>query len=147
MQERSRTNQLLKVDLAVLHKRATSMNDGNRSAVVTFVAGTRYHHLCRNFLLHLKRADVINYVLVALDALSVQWLREQNEPVVDATPIISGTPKVGSDRFGSDVFFVINGARYRTLLTMLASGISLFVLDLDVVVISDPSSGFSAIHI
>ena len=61
------TNQLL-VDLAVLHKRAASMNDGNRSAVVTFVAGTRYHHLCRNFL-HLKRADVINYVLVALDAL------------------------------------------------------------------------------
>lgn len=133
-----RIPQSVNLDLSLLHERSTSLSDGSRCTIVTFVAGTRYRHLCRNHVLHLKRAHVMHYVMVALDALSLKWLREAREPTIDSTHVIRNIPESGSDRFGSFAFFAINGARYRTLLAMLSSGISLFVLDLDAVVLSDP---------
>ena len=126
------------LDLRLVEERAKVTAQGDRLIIVTFVAGTRYRQLCRNHILHLKRAQVANYILAALDASSLQWLRNEHEPVLDATQLVSGIPMSGSDRFGSPAFFAINGARYLALLAMLSSGISLFVLDLDVVVLSDP---------
>ena len=106
--------------------------------LVAFVAGERYHELCRNHVLHMRRAGVHNYVLVALDAPSLRWLQSEREPAVDATHLVEGIPEGGADQFGTASFFAINGARYRALLTMLQAGVSVFVLDLDVAVLHNP---------
>ena len=67
------------------------------------------------------------------------WLRSKAVPVVDATRIVGENISTdGADTFGSSTFFAINGARYRALIEMLRTGVSVFVLDLDVVVIQDP---------
>ena len=125
------------LELGPLRERAASLG-GQKVAVVTFVAGSRYRSLCRNHVMHLRRAGVSNYVLVALDTLSVQWLRGEQEPVIDASHLVRGIPEGGADRFGTSAFFAINGGRYRALIAMLQSGVSLFVLDLDAVVLSNP---------
>jgi hypothetical protein len=127
-----------RLDLSPLLKRAAVVGR-ERIALVTFVAGRRYRSLCLNHIRHLRRAGISNYVLVALDAFSLRRLQADAEPVLDATQLVNGIPEAGADRFGSRAFFAINGARYRALLAMLQAGISLFQLDLDVVVLRDPS--------
>ena len=125
------------LNLGPLRERAALIG-GVHVALVTFIAGQRYLAMCHNHVLHLRSAGVSNYVLVALDSTSLRSLRAEREPVVDATQLISGIPEGGADRFGSSAFFAVNGARYRGLLAMLKTGISLFVLDLDVIVLRDP---------
>lgn len=126
------------LNLAPLRERAIQLGD-TRVAVVTFIAGRKYEALCRNHVLHLRRAAVSNYVLVALDTASLQWLQTEREPVIDAAQLVRGIPEEGADRFGSAGFFAINGARYRALIGMLREGISLLVLDLDVIILQDPT--------
>lgn len=109
----------------------------DRTAVVAFVAGVQYAPLCANFVAHAQRAAVRRLVLVALDSPSLAMARESGLPAVDATRLVS-LPDGGSDAFGSAAFFAINGARYLALLQMLRAGFSLFVLDLDVVLLRDP---------
>ena len=122
------------LDLAPLAARAGP----SRTALVAFVAGTRYDDLCTNFVAHLRRAGVRRYALVALDNESaVRQLVAAGEPVVDASRLVT-LQAGGSDEFGSANFFAVNGARYRALLAMLREGFSLFVTDLDVVVLRDP---------
>ena len=83
-------------------------------------------------------AGVRRYALVALDNESaVRQLVAAGEPVVDASRLVT-LQAGGSDEFGSANFFAVNGARYRALLAMLREGFSLFVTDLDVVVLRDP---------
>ena len=122
------SDEALLLDLGPLYERALPLA-GARVAMVTFVAGRRYLALCRNHVQHLRRAGVTNYVLVVLDAASLQWARAEAEPTVDATRLVNGLPADGADKFGSSAFFAVNGARYRALLAMLQAGISLFVLD------------------
>ena len=121
------------LNLEPLRRRA----GGEKLALVAFVAGTRYRDLLRNFLLHLHRAAVHNYALVSLDTASTKHLEQAGEPVVDASALVQVSVD-GSDEFGSAAFFAVNGARYGALLRMLEAGYSLFVLDLDVVVLRDP---------
>lgn len=125
------------LDLSLLRERASKIGAW-RAVMITFVAGVRYRDLCLNHLNHLHRAQVRNHVLVALDVSSLQWLQGSGEPVVDATQLVTGIPIGGSDAFGSAAFFAINGARYRAMLAMLEEGLSVFVLDLDVVVRRNP---------
>jgi len=126
------------LDLTPLHERAVRRN-GLSVSLVAFIAGSRYRALSQNHVAHLRRARIVHYVLVALDRASLDWLRENDEPVLDATRLVEqAIPAAGADRFGSAAFFGINGARYRALVTILNAGVSLLVLDLDVVVLQDP---------
>ena len=126
------------LDMTVLQQRAAVFKDGTRGVMVTFAAGRRYRALCENHILHLRRAQVQHYALVALDAPSFSWLSAAGEHVVDASKLIGSLPDDGSDAFGSNAFFAINGARYRALLQILEARLSVFVLDLDVVILRDP---------
>ena len=125
------------LNLAPLKHRAMRLGK-LRVALTAFVAGTKYRHLCENHISHLHRVGIDHYVLVALDPSTLQWLNAANQPVIDATHLIEGVSEGGADEFGTSEFFAINGARYRALVTILRAGFSLFVLDLDVVILRDP---------
>eukprot|EP00966_Prymnesium_polylepis_P036167 838989-Prymnesium_polylepis.1 len=126
----STTNAL---DLTPLHRQAGV----GRTVVAAFVAGTRYRAMCLNYASHVRRAGIQHHILIALDSSTAGWLRDERMPVLDASRLVS-LPEGGSDQFGSAAFFAINGARYRVLQAVLEAGISMFVLDLDVIVLKDP---------
>lgn len=121
------------LDLAPL-RRASSPG---RSTVVAFVAGGGYADLCRNFVQHAEVAGIQYLLLVALDRTSLRALDREGREILDATHLVA-LPEGASDTFGSAAFFAANGARYRVLLEMLRAGYHPFVLDLDVVLLSDP---------
>ena len=108
-----------------------------RTVIAAFVAGALYQPMCRNYLAHMRQAGVQRHILIALDGVTAQWLLSEGASVMDASQVVK-LPQGGSDEFGSAAFFAINGARYRVLQAVLEAGISIFVLDLDVVVLRDP---------
>ena len=122
------------LDLTALVDQAGS----GRTVVAAFVAGEIYHEMCRNYAFHVRQAGLRHHILIALDSATTRWLREEERaPILDASGLVK-LPEGGSDQFGSAAFFAINGARYRVLQAVLEVGISMFVLDLDVVLLRDP---------
>ena len=100
--------------------------------MLTFVT-TTYDALCGNFVLHLRRLRLSNYLLVTFDASQQERLLRRGEEsyLHELKQLKSG----GSDDFASKDFFLINSARYSVLVSLLRGdddgGLDVFALDLD----------------
>ena len=100
--------------------------------MLTFVT-TTYDALCGNFVLHLRRLRLSNYLLVTFDASQQERLQRRGEEsyLHELKQLKSG----GSDDFASKDFFLINSARYSVLVSLLRGdddgGLDVFALDLD----------------
>ena len=114
---------------------ARSLADEHGRIILTF-ATALYDPLCRNFVGHLRRLDVRNYLLATFTAAYHRTLVARGERAY--LHELPGLTSDGSDVFASRDFFLINSARYTVLTMLLRAGLHVFSVDLDVVLLQDP---------
>jgi hypothetical protein len=114
---------------------ARTLSDSEDRLILTFVTKL-YDPLCRNFVAHLRRIRLRNYLLTTFTASYHRELEARGEqPYLHELPSLTSD---GSDVFASHDFFLINSARYSVLTMLLRAGIHVFSLDLDVVLLRNP---------
>ncbi len=114
---------------------AHGVSDSHGQLILTFATAV-YDPLCKNFVAHLRRLHLKNYLLITFNASYHRTLTGRGEePYLHVLKALSSE---GSDVFASKDFFMINAARYTVLVRLLRGGLNVFAMDLDVVLLHNP---------
>ena len=121
---------------AELMRLARAAADSEGRLILTF-ATALYDRLCRNFVAHVRRLRLTHYMITTFTADYHRTLSQRGErPYLHPLSMLRSPD--GSDAFASNDFFRINAARYTVLGSLLRSGVHVFSVDLDVVLLADP---------
>lgn len=101
------------------------------NAVMIAEVNSGYHAMMTNWLLHVKKAGIKNYLLVALDRFEFQALQKAGEPVVSSDILF----KYASRNLG---YNEIVKNKWAIVDSVLNTGVNVLLTDIDVIWFQDP---------
>lgn len=104
------------------------------NAIMIAEVNAGYQPMLKNWLIHVKKAGIKNYLLVALDPDEFRELQETGEPVVSSDTLI----KDASRKFGQPGYNEIVKNKWAFVDTVLNTGVNVLLTDIDVIWFQNP---------
>lgn len=114
------------------------MSSSTQSLIYICVFNYGAIHLGLNHLQSLRKQGITNYRAYVTDQPSVDALRERGHPVEYISPSECHSEYgISGHDFGSTTFNIMSFLRYKVIQKLLATGINVWYMDIDTVVLKD----------